>query len=380
MPIRLPAGVRATPIRLTSNDELAGVRVQRYSYELLDADTEDLLGPLEGVKRGGTLDYSASTAIKGSGKLVVADRGQDIDWLNVRIRITAHLATGATKTVGVWVPAAPVENWTSTGRTWEVELLDKNSILDQDIPTGVNDVVVAYSVAAGANVMSAVKSIITGVGEAVPLLPDTTDVLASTMTWDLGVTRLQIVNDLLEAIGYASLWVDDEGQYRTQPYVSPKDRVPVYQDLQPLVHGPTSLMSPEWQRDRDIYAIPNRYVAVAQGDGTTEGLIGVATNMDPDSPFSYPARGRWITRVSTGLEATSQEAIDARAKMGLAQSSSVTNGITVTHMFLPDMHVNDVIAFQHNVAGLDLLCYVTGTTVTLDPTALCKSEIREAVV
>jgi hypothetical protein len=66
--------------------------------------------------------------------------------------------------------------------------------------------------------------------------------------------------------------------------------------------------------------------------------------------------------------------------MGLAQASSVTSGLTVTHRYLPDLKVGDVLRFFHPDAGLDLLCYVTRTETELQAGAFCKTEIREAVV
>jgi hypothetical protein len=200
------------------------------------------------------------------------------------------------------------------------------------------------------------------------------------MTWDVGTSVLQIINDLLEAAGYASLWTDGMGQFQATPYVSPANRPPVYEALSPFVKGDTSLMAPDWTKDQDIYSIPNRYVAISQGGGDAEALVAVETNTDPSSPFSYPSRGRWITRVVTGVEATSQADLQARAKMGLAQASSVTSGIAIQHLYLPDLQLNTTIRFVNPDADLDLLCYVTKTSLTFDPTSYCKSEIREAVV
>lgn len=374
--IQLPAGVRAIPVRLGLDNRLAGVRVTRYRYDLLDND-ENLLGTMTSVQSG-SLDWSSFTAIKGSGTCTVKDRGQGYDWLNLRIRPTAILDTTDEHPLGVFIPSAPVEDWDDTGRVWNLELLDKNSLLDQDVAMGSDGNPVTYTVAAGANILGAVATIIQGIGESAAALTPSAAVLAAPMVWETGTTLLRIVNDLLEAAGYSSLWCDGMGQYRADPYVSPRDRVPVYEDLAPFHRGDTSLMSPQMTRDRDIYSIPNRYVAVSAGTDTAEALVAVATNTDPASPFSYPSRGRWITRTSTGVEAASQAELDARAKMGLAQASSVQNGLALSHQYLPELGINNVITFVNG--DLNLLCYVTKMSVPLDPTALCKSEIQEAVV
>lgn len=380
-PVALPSGVLPRPVEIMQGGELVESRVTGYRVDLLDR-RDRMTGTLEGVQ-GGTLDWSQFTAIKGGGTIDVDDRGQQIDWLNVRLRpvvsITSVDGTRTEHPAGVFLPSAPVEDWTATGRSWKVELLDKCAILDQDVVTDLNGNPVVFVAPAGANVIATVVSLIEATGETTPAIePDSKTLLAS-LTWDVGTPILTIVNELLEASGYASLWVDGQGQFRVTPFVAPGDRVPIYEALAPFTKGETSVLAPDWQRDRDIYQIPNRYVAVSQGDGEEEGMVAVVTNEDPASPFSYQSRGRWITRTVTGVEATSQADLEARAVMGLAQASSIASGLKIKHLFLPDLMVTAAVRFKHPDAGLDVLCYVTKTTLPLDPLALCASEIREAL-
>jgi hypothetical protein len=132
-------------------------------------------------------------------------------------------------------------------------------------------------------------------------------------------------------------------------------------------------MAPDWTRDRDIYSIPNRYVVIGQGSGDTEALVSEATNTDPSSPYSFNARGRWITKVETGVEAATQADLDAIAVNRLSSATSITMSISVKHMFLPDLLVNSVVRFTNPDADLDIRCFVIRTTVPIDPTELCSS-------
>jgi hypothetical protein len=383
MPIILPPGLLPVPVLFEPEEVLSGSRSTEYVFDLMD-HTEQLIGSLTNVS-GGSIEWTSGTAIKAGGSITVTDLGQQIDWLNVRIRPRCLVSSVGTEEpietgLGVYLAAAPVEDWDETGRVWSVELLDKLSLLDGDIVTDLNGDPVTYVAPVGANVIQIVVDLIEGIGETAPAIVPDTKVLANSMTWDVGTSILQIINDLLEAAGYASLWTDGWGQFRAEPYVSPANRTPVYEALNPFSKGDGSLMGPKWRNDKDIYGIPNRYVAISQGSGDEESLVAVATNEDPSSPFSYQARGRWVTRVVTGVEATSQEDLEARALMGLSQASSVTAGISLEHVFLPDLLINRTVKFTNPDAGLDLLCYVTKTSVEFDPTALCKTEIREAVV
>lgn len=384
MPLIFPAGVTAAPLTADLNGVLSGPRVTNHRFDLLGND-EDLVGALTSVQPGGSVSWDYNAAIKGGGSINVMDIGVEHDWLNLRIRPVMILeGAGVLETAGqqevacgVFLPTAPVETWTATGRSWAVELLDKCSILDQDIVTDASGNPTTYSALTGANVVALVKALIAGAGETSPAILPGTKTLSRDLTWDMGTTRLKIINDLLDAANYFSLWCDGAGQFQVTPYVEPKDRPPVYALATPFSRGELSLMAPDWTRDRDIYSIPNRYVAVTSGDSEVAALTSVATNMDPLSPYSYPSRGRWITAVLTGAEATTQADLNAIAKRGLTNLSAVANLIAVSHLYLPDVMVNRTVRFINQVADLDLLAYVTKTTIPFDPVTLCSSEFRE---
>ena len=316
-------------------------------------------------------------------KTATVTTDQVIDWLNLRVRPMIRIARlgggddpdGTLVPAGVYLCAAPVEEWTSPGLRRRVELADKLSILDQDIASGDPIGLTAYSALPGDNIINLVTDLIGETGERYPAIQPDTKTLTAPLLWDIGTTRLKIINDLLDAAGYFSLWCDGWGQYQATPYVQPADRTPVYESLLPFSSGPNSLMDPTWTRDRDIYSIPNRYLVVSQGDGETPALTSVAMNLNPNSPYSFGNRGRWITTVEIGVEALTQTELDTIAAARLSAATSITNQITLQHIFLPDLHINSVVRFI-NPGSPDIYCYVVNTTIPLDPTALCTTVMR----
>lgn len=380
MPLVLPVGAIPVPVLDGTDVVLAGPRITDYRFEILDSD-DHITGTL-GTVTGGSVEWVSRTALHGGGTLNVADPDTTVDWLNIRIRPVVIWSRpdvpGETETaLGVFLPSAPVEAWTDTGRTWAVELVDKLSILDVDIVTDLAGDPVTYTAAAGANIVTLVRALIEATGETTQAIVAGAKTVLAAMTWELGTSRLKIINDLLEAANYRSLWVDGAGQYRVEPWIDPADRPPTYALLAPFTPGASSLMAPDWTRDADIYDVPNRYVAITAGSGDTAALTSVAENLDPASPFSYPSRGRWITRVLTNAEAASQADLDTIARRGLTSTTSVSGVLTVNHAFLPELHMDDVTRFVNPDAGLDALAEVTRLTVPFDPTALCRSEMRE---
>lgn len=365
---------------------LTGGRVTDYRFDLLD-HAENVLGVLDSVSPGGNLSWDAEASVKGGGSLPVTDDGLAVDWLSVRIQVTVLLsrpedATLVETPIGVFLPSAPVEDWSATGRVWKVELLDKLSILDTDVVVDAGTgQAVSYALSAGANVIATVAALIQATGEVTPAIGPGTETTAADLFWDIGTSRLKIINDLLDSANYFSLWCDGAGQYQVTKYVAPHLRTPVYTSIGPFTYGETALMDPDWSRERDIYGVPNRYVVIAQGDGSTAALTATATNVDPTSPFSYPSRGnRWITQVETNVEAVDAAALLAYATRQLSAATSVAGSIKAKHLYLPNLLVNTVIQFINPDAGLDILCTVKQTDVPLDPTGLCASTLREVLL
>ncbi len=357
-------------------------QVVDYRFEVLDR-FETYQGTLDSVI-GGSVKWSSTSSVHSGGSIDVDDIGQDIDWLHSRIRVFAVLQEmdGTTRRtpLGVYLPAAPTEKWVDNQRAWTVELTDKLGILDGDI--AMQDDFSAFAVPAGADVISVVKQVIESMNEdASAILPES-EALPSMLTWKREDTKLKVVNDVLQAGGFFSLWCDGMGQYRVTEYVSPADRVPKFEKLDPFTDGLSSLLGNEFQRDQDIYDVPNRYVCFSQGDGENEGLVAVATNENDNSPFSYQNVGHWRTKTTEGMKTTSETALQSQAKMLLSSATSVTSTLTVECDFLEGLLMNDAIRFHTSpaVGGFDFQCYVSDIEHSFDPLARDKLTIHQAVV
>jgi hypothetical protein len=362
----LPAGV--VPVRsLTTEEILTGNRLTRVRLDLLSR-TEASLGELTGV-RAGKVEQTANASIKGAGSIDVTDAGQPVDWLNDRIRPVVMIEGIPEFALGVFIAAETPEKWAGTGRSWAVKLLDKTSILDKEkIPA-------TYALEAGTVITSTVAALIASTGETNIAVTPSAATLPSPLAWNPTTSKLKIVNDLLAVAGYYSLFCDSSGQYRGEPYARPAVR-PIRWEFLDSDRG---IYAPDFERDIDLYSIPNRFTAVGQGDGTTEALVATATNEDPASPYSYPSRGRWIDDGATGVEAADQETLDAYARRRLIELTSPTSSVAVRHALVPGLTANDVVRFRRVPAGIDARHVVIKTEISFDPTALVKSTLREVV-
>jgi hypothetical protein len=389
----LPDGV--VPLRsLTTGEILYGSRVTSYRWEVLthSAGVDTLTGYLDGVVGGSaSLSEQLYAAVKGSGNLKVADLGKaqpgfmrvrDLVLTSARLRPVLVVEGLPEIPLGVFLIAAAPEEWSDTGRILSLELLDRATVLDQD------SVEATYTVDAGTGILAAVATVISSSGEAITVDATVTDTLSSAMVWPVGTSKLLIVNDLLGALNYNSLWVDGNGSFRATPYVLPADRSLTYELLnvaRELVDGEKSIYGKNWSRDQDLFAVPNKVIAVQSGSGDVAALTGTYTNTDPASPFSYSARGgRWITGTLDGVETpdgTDLEVIaflEAKARRSLIASSSVQATVEVSCLPIP-VRVGDVLRFANVPAGIDSRHVVTSRDLNANPLGLMKLRLQEMV-
>lgn len=332
-----------------------------WAFKLLDRRDSEL-HDLDGVT-GGSAEVVAQSVLGGSGSMSI-DGDQGIDWMSHRVQ--AIFTDGDTSwPFGTYLFASPTENHTEFGVTYQVQLLSKMKIVAEDTVES------RYSLPAGTVVVPVVVALITSTGETRIAATASTTALTSPLTWEAGTSKLTIINDLLQAIGYWSLWCDGAGQFRVQPYLNPASR-PVAFNFE---HGERSLHFPEWDREQDLTSVPNRFIAVGQGSDTAAPLVGVATNEDPNSPYSFQRRGRWITATEEGVEGTSQAVFDQYAARKLRDAMDPVARLAVTHALM-ELEPNDLVAFTPE-DGRQRLATVQRMSVSLTFDTDVKAEWRE---
>lgn len=381
------------PIRvLSTSDVLYGDRVTSYRWEVLQHSNgiDQLVGILDGVTEG-TLTWTQNAAVKGGGKAQVADlaaaeagklRIADLALESVRLRPVCSVAGLPETPMGVFLISSATEEWEDTGRVWNISLLDKNTVPDQD------KVDQSYSVPAGDLILQRVKTILGTAGEYIDIPTGSTLATSNGMAWEAGTSKLKIINDLLDVAGYNSLWMDGYGSFMVTPRVLPADRSINYEVLgipRELKDGEQSIYRSDWSRERDSYEVPNKVIAVQAADGNDTGaLVGQWTNEDPSSPYSYPARGRWIVHVLDSVEcpdgnsAAITKFLNNRARATLVQMSAVQAQVKIEHLPIP-ARVGDVVRFANTEAGVDARHIITRMELDTSPLGMMRSNLQEVI-
>lgn len=350
------------------NEALFTHRDDRFRFELLNSD-DALIADLDGVE-GGQLDFSIFDTIRSGGNLDITEN-QVIDWLSSRVKVYYVLATDAGDLewpLGVFIPAAPVSNINGATKSKSVELYDKLLVLQQDAFD------TTYVVAAGTVVTDAIRAIIESTGETNISITASTETLTSTMFWSAGEKKLKAVNDLLSAINYFSIWCDGNGQYRAEPYKAPAYRTVVHT----FRDDDQGLYLPKFKLDDDAFDVPNKFIGIVSNPD--EELVSIATNTNPDSPFSYANRGnRWIVEVETGMNATSQTILDGLTERRLAEASQVAGTVEISHAWLP-IDLNNVVGFVSEQSDVSGTYTLVKKSIALVSGSLVAATIREVLV
>ena len=332
-----------------------------YTVTLLDSK-DRVIRRLDGVT-GGNITLSNSTRLRASGSLSLTEACGHIDWMTQRVRID-YTANGQTWGLGVFLLSAPTRSYGEAGSTWSVDLSSPLALPDADCVDRT------YVVKAGSNLIDVAAGLLRETGlERLSITPSTATA-SSDIVYDPGKSKLTIANELLSAAGYWSAHPDGEGQVHLDPYVRPAARGVAYD----FREGARAIHLPEWERELDAASVPNKVVLVSEGSQDKAALVGVATNEDPASAYSFQARGRWIVETQTGVEAANQESIDSQARRRLIDVSTPSASITIQHMPVP-LQPNQVAGFSsqgHTTQGV-----VKEIEYTLDPTALVKTKLLE---
>jgi hypothetical protein len=169
-------------------------------------------------------------------------------------------------------------------------------------------------------------------------------------------TWLNIVNDLLAAIGYRGLWSDWDGRLRCEPYLSPGERAVEW--TYDTTDQATSMLAVKRIISRDYYNAPNRWVAIRNNDvaGTTpvEGN-GVYTYVNQYNGLtSVEARdGRVITSILQ-LDAADQAALIAQTNKAIETDLRLQTKYTVESSPNPLHWHFDKLIYKDNEIGTEV--------------------------
>lgn len=336
------------------------VRKVSFQYELLDRNNvfKKKLWNIESC----SISYKFLSQLKSSASIVMTD-DISIDYLNDRIK--AYITLNGVKTpLGVFLLCTPSRDIKEAKVTRNITCYSLLQILlDDKIETRL-------TLPAGTNVVNEIKRQI----GANYNIADSSQTLISEKIFEIGTSKLEIINDLLSVINYNSLRVDVNGIYITEPYVLPTDRQidRVYEE------GADSIIISDMTDELDLFNVPNVIIRYTNAVDIDPPLTYTYVNDNASSITSTVNRDRRIVD-SAETDATDMPTLQAITKKDAYNYNSIYSHLTfktaidtdVLNIFMPTIWVNvGDINDKYSITSIDFKC---------DVGELAKVESRKVV-
>lgn len=321
-------------------DMLHNNREVSFRYDLLNYE-EVKIGELTSL--GGSLGLSSLAQIKRKGSFQFKENElKDIDWLNDKVRPVFILNKTYEFPLGVFMISSPTRSLKKKQVFREVECFDTSLVLLED------KFDTRYRVVKGTNYTAAITQILSSAGIWKINIPHIDLTIKTDKEFEIGTSKLEAVNTLLQEINYTSIWVDELGNFTSSPYVLPNDREIEYiyrNDDMSIILPDTSV------EEMDLFSVPNKWIIVATNP-ETEPLVGKYTNENPISPMSTINRRRTIVDYREVADMASQEVLDDYVRRIAYEATNIYGKFIFKTAIMPHHTYMDCIYCEHTDLGV----------------------------
>lgn len=311
-----------------------------FRYALLnkyDIEIESKLDIIEG-----SVSLSALDLIKRTGTFTLSEYTEkNINFLSDRLQPYFRLRMPD----GGWVewPLGIFLMSSSRRKTGNAHVLRSINGYDKSIILNQDRFLSRYLIPKGANYVNAIVTIIGEAGLVKINIPQNGAVLTRDIEFEIGTTRLEAVNYLLEVINYTSIYADVNGAITAEPYRMPAERV-----IQHVYNSDSlSILEPEADEEFDLFDIPNVFVRVATNPENDEALKAVFINENPNSPLSTVGRGRSIVSYDEINDIADQDTLYNYTRRVAYESSQVYSKVGFSTAMMPTHGCFDILYLEH---------------------------------
>ncbi len=300
-----------------------------YEFDLLDKDEM----PLGKITATGSIDCNTEVAIQRVASLHIVEE-RDIDFLSERVRPSMCVQTPngvARFPLGVFLMSSPSRRASSGTIGREIDCYDKCQILADDKFTS------RYRVAANTAYVAAISDILTSAGITDARITASAKETAADLEFNMGTSKLEAVNSLLQAINYNNIYANASGKLVAEPYIEPISRSV---DCS-YVTDKKSITMPNAEEELDVFNAPNKIVRYLE-TADRSVLISEVTNTDPYSKLSTVSRGRTIVDIAAVNDIADQATLDAYT-LRIATEKKIYQKVIFRSAVMPNHESNDCI-------------------------------------
>lgn len=231
-----------------------------------------------------------------------------------------------------------------------------------------------YTISAGTLYYDAIIQILEGAGIKKYNIEKSEKTLTTALEYAPGIKKSDAISDLIAAINFTPLWVDESGYFTSMLYRSPQERSVDVEYLD----DEFSIIEDGSEEELDLYGVPNSWV-VTLNDPERTPLSSVLENNNPDSPTSYQARGRRIVDYREIDEIADQAALDEYTSRIAFEASQVFGKVSFSTALIPIHGYSDVIFLKKDDLGINGKYSETHWSMDLKIDGSMNHEVRQVV-
>ena len=352
-------------------------RYEEYKFELLTLDNNKYRssGFITEFVKNATISIDFTRDVIGTASFTVDDNVSDqINYMTDLIRPYYIINNTYEYALGTYMLTTPAKISNGKFVSRNISSYDLLLALDQD------KTIESYSISAGTVITDEIKSILDSVGGWVNYnIVNNSQTLPDDIAYELGRSKLFIINSLLNMINYYPLCCNGFGVYMGIPWAEDKNVIWTFVD------DNNSIYASGINQDIDYSTMYNRVVIINnQLNEDVAPLYKVWTLEDEglsSHPFSYTSIGRYVTK-KFDSEAVSQDYIDLRARREIRKLTEVEESISYNHMFAINRNLDglprqgDSYEFKNTLLNVNEIYLIQSQDYNLKVGNMVKSTIK----
>lgn len=245
--------------------------------------------------------------------------------------------------LGIFIPTTQKKVMEGAGVTYQIEAYDRTVILMED---AIDE---PLYFAGGTSYLSNIESVLVSAGAASVVVEDEVQtILPASREFDIGTTKMDIINELLAEINFSPIFCDENGNFiirKAETGTSGEVTHTYEADELSVIKWDTEL-------EDDLYSVPNVFIAVCANPDMDTDLRSVYVNDDENSIFSTVRRGRRIVgEIYQPEQISSQSDLDAYvARQAYLRTQEASETITFITALMPTHGLNDLVQIVHPTA------------------------------
>ncbi|QUI24868.1 hypothetical protein HZI73_22325 [Vallitalea pronyensis] len=345
-----------------------GNREIKFRYDLLDNDgnKKDTLANVINC----SIDYKSLATINRTARMKI-EESDNIDWLNDYVQPFMMVKDGNTWlewSLGIFMLSSSKRKEENGEVTREIECYDTMQILTDD------KVDSRYFISAGSNYINEIKKILNNMGLVKINIVNSSKTLTVDREYEIGTSKLSIINSLLAELNYYSLIVDAWGYYTSSPYVLPSDRAVDYT----YMDDELSIIYNGVEEELDLFNVPNKFIVTASNPEELP-LTSIYENDNVNSIVSTANRGRVITDFREIDNIADQEALDSYTRRIAEDASNVYGYLILETAIMPHHEFLDCLKVGYTALTVSDEYIETNWSMQLKVGAKMRHTVRKVV-